>query len=511
MTTESFGVEALRPTVLSAMRRHRVLVVVIMLICAVLGGLAGAALKSTSSATASIVVQDPSTTGLATALGGTPSANPNYVPDQAAILELPSLAQAAAAKWNAQNPDKTVSASDITANMTVKTTDNSDLIKVTYKNSDPATAAGVTNAVISAYEDDLSQRSNAEASAQLSAINKALAALTIAGAASTDPATQDQRTALLNAQARAILQQSNPTSGVQTASSATEPGKAAQTNWIRFAILGLIVGLIPAAAIAYALSARRRRFTDRFQPEVVLMRPLITEVPSFASERLDTMLPALERPSSAAAEAFRFVATSLSLHASTKSSSSFGVVSGSTNEGKTAVAANLALTAAQDGRRVLLIDADLQGHSLTRLLNPGGAPTPGLIQLLEDTASLNEVLRPIEFEGGASIDVLPGGLADHSVGDLFNSARAATVFAELKRLYDLVIVDTAPVLQVAYTSTLLKHVDQVLVAVAHGSNVARLEELDERLGFLGVTVAGYIYTKAPLRAGLGQSPVVVNA
>jgi Mrp family chromosome partitioning ATPase/capsular polysaccharide biosynthesis protein len=509
LTTESFGIEALRPTVLSAMRRHGVLVGVVLVVCAVLGGLAGATIKSKASATASIVVQDPSTSGLATALGGTATTSPNYVQDQAAILKLPSLAKAAADKWNTQTPGSVVTSDDVEANLTVKPTSNSDLIEVTYKNRDGATAAGVANAVVAAYEDNLRQRSADRAALQLTAINKALAALQIQGAPATDPATQDQRTALLNAQARAILQQSDTTSGVQTFSPATVPGSPSQTNWLRFGLLGLIVGLIPAAVIAYAVSARRRRFSDRFQPEVVLMRPLITEVPSFASERLETMLPTLERPASGAAEAFRFVSTSLSMHASTKTASSFAVVSGSVNDGKTTVAANLALTAAQDGRRVLLIDADLQGHALTRVLLPSSGPMPGLVQLLEERATLAEVLRPIEFDGGVSIDLLPGGLADHSVGDLFSSGRAATVFAELTRLYDLVLVDTAPVLQVAYTSALLKHVDQVLAVVPHGSNVARLEELDERLTFLGVTVAGYVYTKAPLRPGLGRNPIPV--
>lgn len=84
-------------------------------------------------------------------------------------------------------------------------------------------------------------------------------------------------------------------------------------NLQRIIIVGLFLGVLLGAGLAYMLALRRRNITERGQPEIVLNAPLIAEVPSFKQEGIKDPLPVRSQPRSASAEAFRFAAASLDL------------------------------------------------------------------------------------------------------------------------------------------------------------------------------------------------------
>jgi hypothetical protein len=143
----------------------------------------------------------------------------------------------------------------------------------------------------------------------------------------------------------------------------------------RAGAVGLVIGLLIAAAATHMMALRSRTFTNPRQPENVLGTHLLASVPSFRQEHERGALPVSTDPSSAAAESFHFVAGSLR-SAPMGRGAVYAVVSGQTGDGKTVVAANSALAAARSGSRVLAIDADFGNQQLTTLLSSGEDQIP---------------------------------------------------------------------------------------------------------------------------------------
>ncbi|MDX5392416.1 MAG: CpsD/CapB family tyrosine-protein kinase, partial [Caulobacteraceae bacterium] len=126
-------------------------------------------------------------------------------------------------------------------------------------------------------------------------------------------------------------------------------------------------------------------------------------------------------------------------------------------EGKTTTSVCLARSAAQQGHRVLLVDCDLRRRSVNRLM--GKEPDKGLIEVLAGEASLSDVLQ---VDGVTGVQLLPLAKSSLTPKDVFGSAAMDRLLDELRRSYDLVILDTAPVLPVADTRVLAPKADAVV-------------------------------------------------
>lgn len=128
-------------------------------------------------------------------------------------------------------------------------------------------------------------------------------------------------------------------------------------------------------------------------------------------------------------------------------------------EGKTFVAANFALALAkQEGRTVLLVDADLRKPNLHEWF---GAPSqPGLSELLADTADLGDVVQsgPIP-----NLWLLPGGAPAENAAELLGNNRMAGVLARLSRMFDWIVLDSSPVLSFEDAATVSRACDAVLL------------------------------------------------
>ncbi len=270
---------------------------------------------------------------------------------------------------------------------------------------------------------------------------------------------------------------------------------------------GFMFGAAIGSAIAFALSRGRRSFTSRGEPERALGFPLVADVPNFLDERLTTDLPVVEAPSSASSEAFRFVSTAIAMQRDRVVDeqgrgvfTSVILTSPTISAGKTTAAANTAFAAALGGNRVLLIDADFSSQELTTMLIGSVAPRLGLADVIQRAASLTDAVVSVSMEGAGSVDLLASGASNVSASDLLSLSAASALFGTLSRNYDLVIVDGPPLLTVAYSTTLVRLADRVLVVLAHGQDVGRAQDLRHQLDMIGTPVLGYVYNFAPLRA-----------
>lgn len=165
------------------------------------------------------------------------------------------------------------------------------------------------------------------------------------------------------------------------------------------------------------------------------------------------------------------------------------VISGPTpGVGKSFVSANLAVVLASFGKRVLLIDSDLRTGQLHRCF--GVARWPGLAEAIRGQVSAaNVVKRNLQ----QNFDFIPTGKLPTKPAELLADENCERVLRQLSGHYDVVIIDTAPVLTVADTLTLAPLAGMTFNVVRSGdTSVEEIEEVNQQFSQVGVTPAGII-------------------
>lgn len=133
-------------------------------------------------------------------------------------------------------------------------------------------------------------------------------------------------------------------------------------------------------------------------------------------------------------------------------------------EGKSLISANYALAAAGQGRKTLLIDLDLRKPSLHRLFGFARAEQgPGITEWLAGQVPLAEIV--VRDVGCDHLHLILSGKRAPSPGELLNGARLKQLFAEASKHYDLVVVDSAPILAVPDTRVIASLVDNFCLVV----------------------------------------------
>ncbi|HKB39981.1 MAG TPA: AAA family ATPase [Gemmataceae bacterium] len=164
------------------------------------------------------------------------------------------------------------------------------------------------------------------------------------------------------------------------------------------------------------------------------------------------------------------------------------VSSAVSGEGKTSLACHLAVSLARAGYNTLLIDGDLRNPSAHRVF--GLTTEPGLCELLRGEVDLAAAVRPCPT-GGTWI--LTAGKSDLRSIQCLNSEALRATFQEIREQFDFVIVDSSPVLSVADSLLIAKHVDGVIFSVlCDVSRLPKLTAAQHRLAMLGVPTLGAV-------------------
>jgi capsular exopolysaccharide synthesis family protein len=164
------------------------------------------------------------------------------------------------------------------------------------------------------------------------------------------------------------------------------------------------------------------------------------------------------------------------------------ITSPSPQDGKTTTAANLAVTFAQQGLRVLLADCDLRRG---RLHNVFRVPRePGMTQLLAGQNTLAEVMRPSPVE---RLSFVPAGTFPPNPSELLGSARTHAILEEVSGQFDIVILDTPPV-HVAGDAMILGTIADGVILVLRAGNTERgaAQHAMQRLTNVGARVVGAV-------------------
>ena len=252
-------------------------------------------------------------------------------------------------------------------------------------------------------------------------------------------------------------------SGARVITAAAVPLGPSFPNRPLFAALGLVLGTLLGGAGAVLRELSASGFMAKKQIEEELAVPVLASVPKMSGWSNDAQPVAYleRRPLSRYSEAVRRLR--LGMEASSElivSPRLMLVTSAMPGEGKTTLALSLACSAAADGERVLLIDADLRLSAATAFF--GMTEKVGLVDLLTLPMKAANAIHVDERSG---ISLLPAGAKTRNPPALLASTRMLSILDELRGKFDTIIVDAPPVGPAADASILAKHVDKIIFAV----------------------------------------------
>ena len=203
------------------------------------------------------------------------------------------------------------------------------------------------------------------------------------------------------------------------------------------------------------------------------------------------------------AEAFRVLRTNIEIAQADRPLKTILVTSAGSGDGKTSVAANLALSIAQREKAVILLDADLRRPNIHKFFEL--ANDRGLVDLISGRAAISDVL--LQFK---KIAVLTSGGAPPNPTELLSSEKMDQVLSRLEEAADVVIIDGPPFL-VADAMVMASKVDGVLLVVRPGHTRRSLAlGASEQIKLAGARMVGVVLNRIPLRGAdyyAGQSYV----
>lgn len=270
--------------------------------------------------------------------------------------------------------------------------------------------------------------------------------------------------------------------------------------------LGLLLG-IGGAFLREAMDNTLQTVEDVEQHIRAVPLGLIAHDPHSA----DRPLMVLDAPHSPRAEAFRHLRTNLQFVDVDEAPRSIVVTSSTAGEGKSTTSCNLAISLAQAGMRVCLVDGDLRRPRLASYLGLEGAV--GLTNVLAGTVPLDDALQAWAAEG---VTVLASGPIPPNPAELLGSNEMDQLLRNLEARFDLVLVDSAPVLPVTDTAVLSTLVSgTVVVARARRTTREQVNRTLKSLETVGGRVYGAVLVGADVPArdgyGYGYAPDVAPA
>jgi len=253
--------------------------------------------------------------------------------------------------------------------------------------------------------------------------------------------------------------------------------------------MGLVLSLIVGVGLALTMDALDNRIRSHIDVEQLLSLPVNALIPSMVGRNA----PALPRityldPLSPLAEAYRFLRTDLLLTAAESGAQAVMVATAKPGQGGTTTAANLAISLAMDGKRVVLVDADMRRPGLHRIFKASN--DFGLSSVLMGEKEIEEVLISTEIQ---NLVLMPAGPPPINPSELLGSPHMGDLVERLKAGTDFVLFDTPSAIAFTDTVVLSRWVDGVLLVV-RANQVPRGAELQVRKLFnkAGVRILGVV-------------------
>ena len=263
---------------------------------------------------------------------------------------------------------------------------------------------------------------------------------------------------------------------------AVTPGGPISPRPQRDAMVAFMVGLMGAFGLAFLLEYMDRTIKDSLEVQNRLQMPVLGLVPAVEGDKLFV----LNDPRSPQAEAFRTLRTNIQYSSIDRKIKKILVTGANPACGKSTIASNLALSLAQSGDSVLLVDADLRRPYLHRFFQVKN--DQGLTNLIfDEKQDQAAVMQKTAYE---NLTVLPSGPIPPYPAEMLDSNRMKNLVGHFALQYDYLVIDSPPVIAVTDAAILSGLVDGVLFVLDYGR--VKWEEAEAALGQMGKVHANLI-------------------
>lgn len=300
-----------------------------------------------------------------------------------------------------------------------------------------------------------------------------------------------------------INEQSQP-GNVLMIDPAREPDQPSKPNRLLIVLVGLVLG----GGIAFAYIFVRNYFDNTIKtPDDMTNRninvlswiPQIEGVGLNGSKELEFIVA--KKPDSIPSEAFRAMRTRIQFSKIEKDSlKSILITSSAPREGKTTIAVNLAGSYAQANKKTLLLDCDLRKPRIHSLFS--AQRYPGLIDYLFEQVKINEIIRP---SGVNNLSFISAGTIPPNPAEMLDSQQMKNFLKLMKEQFDIIIVDSPPIIAVTDSEILSTITDgSILVVSADATEIDLLEKSVQLIKNSGSSFLGTVLNNFSYKSGYGS-------
>jgi capsular exopolysaccharide synthesis family protein len=296
-----------------------------------------------------------------------------------------------------------------------------------------------------------------------------------------------------------INEQSQP-GNVLIIDGARIPVSPSKPNRILIILVGLIMGL--GMAVVYVFTANYFDNTIK-TPEDIQKRniSLLGWIPQIEdNDNNETEFIVAQKPDSIPSEAFRGLRTRVHYSKLGNDLKTLLITSCAPQEGKTTVCVNLAGSFSMIEKRTVIVDCDLRKPRVHNLFKE--PRIPGLIDHLFGLASLKEVIKPTKLK---NLFYIPSGTIPPNPAEMLESNQMSAFLRELKTLFDVIIIDSPPIIAVTDSEILARMVDAtILVVSADTTEIDLMEKSVELLKSDNIKFIGSVLNNFTYKSGYGS-------
>jgi len=289
--------------------------------------------------------------------------------------------------------------------------------------------------------------------------------------------------------------QNTPT--VMAVENAVKPDVPISPKPAQSTMIGAVMGLLLAAGVVFLIEFLDDTLKTPDEIKAVLEIPVIGFIgelkhnPKRGEDTLGVFVA--KNPRSPVAEAFRSLRTNLEYSSVDNPIKSVLVTSSGESEGKSTVAANLAIVQAQSSKKVVIVDADMRRPKVHVQFNKPNRM--GLSEVVTGKLSIDDVLKT--YDQVENLYIITCGTIPPNPAELLGSERMSQTLNELKKRFDMIIIDTPPMI-VSDAQIMSSKVDGLIFVVIPGQTKAitakrPMEELER----IGSKVLGVVANKIP--------------
>lgn len=292
------------------------------------------------------------------------------------------------------------------------------------------------------------------------------------------------------------LAEAQSTSNIVVVEEAEEPKAPVRPRTLQNTLLGAVVGLLLSMGIIFLIEYLDDRVRTPEQIDKVLKLPVVGLIARMTTgaAKGEPALIAMREPRSPIVEAFRSLRTNIQFAGVDQPIRTLLVSSAGPSEGKSTVAANLAVVMAQAGLKVALVDCDLRRptvHKKFEMTNRAGLTDV----MLQDPAQWTSVLQPT---GVNNLWVVMSGSLPPNPSELLGSKRMKQFLEHLHKSCDMVIIDAPPLLPVTDALVLSPMTDGVVLVIDYGgTRIGEALQGKTQLDQSGARLLGVVMNKIP--------------